>query len=80
MKDLNSIRQLVNVIKSFYSFSDLKPNYEKCEIAGLGASKGAIGALCGMKGLDLTNESIKILGAHFSYDKNLMKQFKKFRI
>ena len=70
--DLDSVKCLVNVLKDFYKFSDLKPNYEKCEIAGIGASKGALGALWGMKSVDLSKECVKILGIYFSYDKILM--------
>ena len=46
--------------------SGLHPNFSKCEIAGIGSLKVA---LCGMKSLDLTKESIKILGVHTSYNK-----------
>ena len=36
-----------------------------------GVKKGAKVALCGMKSIDLTIDSIKILGVHFSYNKTL---------
>ena len=68
-KDLDSIKHLVAELKLFYRFSDLKLNYYKCEIAGCGITKGVLGALCGMKNVDLTKESMKVLGIHFSYDK-----------
>ena len=72
LNDLESVECLVNVLKVFYQYSDLKPNYEKCEIAGIGASKGALGALWGMKTVDLTKECIRILGIYFSYNKSVM--------
>ena len=71
VRDIDSIKQLVSTLKLFYKYSDLKPNYDKCEIAGCGGMKGALGALCGMKSVDLTNNSMKILGIHFSYNKEL---------
>ena len=40
-------------------------------IAGIGSLKDAKVALCGLKSLDLTNESIKILGVHISYNAKL---------
>ena len=58
-------------LKEFYTYSDLRPNYEKCEIAGIGTKKGALGALCGMATVDLTLHCVKILGIHFSYNKDL---------
>ena len=72
LKDVESIEWLVNTLKVFYTYSDLKPNYEKCEIAGIGAKKGALGALCGMTTVDLTKHCVKILGLNFSYNKELM--------
>ena len=45
------------------------PNFSKCEIAEIGFLKDAKVALCGLKNLDLTKESIKILGVHISYNK-----------
>ena len=64
----------------FSSFSGLKPNKSKCEIAGIGALKGAKMALCGMKYIDLKLNTVKILGIHSSYNKksgnneNFLKQ------
>ena len=51
--------------------SGLRPNTRKCEIAGIGTLKGVNVALCGMKYLNLTKETVKILGIHFSYNKKL---------
>ena len=41
LKDLGSLRVLVDTFKVFSCFSGLKPNSNKCEIAGLGILKGA---------------------------------------
>ena len=39
----------------------------KCETAGLGSMKGFLEAACGLKAINLTTDTIKILGVHFSY-------------
>ena len=61
----------------FPNFSKLKPNKTKCEITGIGVLNGVEVALCSMKYVDLNNETVKILGVHFSYNKNL-EQDKNF--
>ena len=55
----------------FSNFSDLRPNLGKCEVAGIGILKGVTWALCGVKSIDLTQQTIKILGIHFSYNRTL---------
>ena len=67
----------MNELNAFSNFSGLKPNKTKCEIAGIGVLNGLQVALCGMKCVDLNNETVKILGVHFSYNKNL-EQDKNF--
>jgi hypothetical protein len=74
LKDEDSVRALFATIKIFSSYSDLKPNYSKCEIAGIGALKGVEWALCGLKSVDLTQSTIKILGLHFSYNEKLKNE------
>ena len=59
------------MLNQFYMVSGLRPNFSKSEIAGIGSLKDAKVALCGLKSLDLTKESIKILGVHISYNKKL---------
>ena len=55
----------------------------KCEIAGTGILKGVSVELCGMGCKDLTKDSVKILGIHFSYnqkiesEENFIKLIKK---
>ena len=51
--------------------SGLSPNLSKCEIAGISSLKDAKVALCGLKSLDLTKQSVKILSVHISYNKKL---------
>ena len=51
--------------------SRLRPNFSKGEKADIGSLKDAKVIVCGLKNLDLTKESIKILGVHISYNKKL---------
>ena len=44
---------------------------------GIGVLNGVQLALCGMKCVNLNNETVKILGVHFLYNKNL-EQNKNF--
>ena len=53
------------------NFSGLRPNLDKCEVAGIGVLNNVNVALCGMKNINLTKESIKILGVHISYNKKI---------
>lgn len=49
------------------NFSGLTSNLSKCEIPGTGALKGVQVAVCGIKCVDLNNDTLKIPGTHFSY-------------
>ena len=51
------------------NFSGLQPNLDKCETAGIGVLENVNVALCSMKNINLTKESIKILRVHISYNK-----------
>ena len=53
-------------------FSCLKPNYEKCKIAGIGVLKSVKVAVCGMKCVDLCKDTIRITDVHLWY--NITKQ------
>ena len=59
----------MEALPTFSQYSCLKPNYEKCEIAGIGALKSVKLAVGGMKCVDLCKDTIKITGVHFSYNK-----------
>ena len=69
LKNKNSIRQLMETLSTFSQYFCLKPNYEKCEIAGIRVLKSVKVAVCGMKCVDLCKDTIKITGVHFSYNK-----------
>ena len=80
LKDKESSIEVMKAFDIFSSFSGLKPNKCKCEVAGIGALKGTKKALCSMKCIHLRLNTIKILGIHFSYnkksenDENFLKQ------
>ena len=60
------------MLNQFYIVSGLHPNFSKCEIAGISLLKDAkVAVLCGLKSLDLTKESNKILGVQISHNKKL---------
>ena len=73
LKDRKSIIELMNELNTFSNFSGLKPNKTKCEIAGIGVLNGVQVALCGMKCVNLNNETVKILGVYFFIIKILSK-------
>ena len=74
LKNEASIIEIIKTVDEFSKYSGLKANKSKCEIAGIGVLKGVKVALCGMKNIDLNNETVKILGIHFSYNKKLEQE------
>ena len=69
----------MEILKHFSQISGLKPNKSKCEIAGTDVLKGVKVALCNMRCVNLHEDTIKILGIHYSYNKQLEndENFKK---
>ena len=61
----------------FSYFSGLKPNSAKSESAGIGILKGVQVAVCGMRCIDLKNDTLNILATHFACNEKL-KEEKKF--
>ena len=80
LKNTESVINLLEIFKHFSQFSSLKPNKSKCKIAGIGVLKGVKVALCGMRCVNLCKNTIKILGIHYSYNKQLEndENFKKY--
>ena len=80
LKNTESVINLSEIFKHFSQFSGLEPNKSKCEIAGIGVLKGVKVALCGMRCVNLYEDTIKILGIHYSYNKQLEndENFKKY--
>ena len=59
LRDKRSIKELLNTFATFSKYSGLKPNHEKCKIAGIGVLKNVKVAVCGMKFIDLCYDTIK---------------------
>ena len=74
VSDILSINEVISSFKNFSLFSGLKPNLDKCEVAGIGILKGVKVAVCGVNCIDLTKETIKILGIHFSYNSQVQNE------
>ena len=74
LRDILLVKELINSFNQFYHFSGLKANIEKYKIAGIGSLKGVTETACGLKSVDLSNDRIKILGIHFSYNKKVQMQ------
>ena len=74
LNDLLSVENLIDTFTVFSLFSELKANFRKCEITGLGSLKGVLEVVCGLKPINLRTETIKILGVHFSYNTTLKVQ------
>ena len=74
LRDILSVKEFINSFNQFYHFSGLKTDIEECEIASIGSLKGPTEAVCGLKCVDLSNDTIKILGIHFSYNKKVQIQ------
>ena len=71
LKNQTSVKNALNDIESFLNFSGLCANLDKWGIAAIGLLKNLNVALCSMKIINLTKESIKILGVHISYNKKI---------
>ena len=77
LKNRKSIMELMSELNTFSKLSGLKPNKTKCEITGIPVLNGVQVALCGLKCVNLNNETVKILVFHFLYNKNI-EQNKNF--
>ena len=73
----------MNVFDTFSIYSSWKPNKSKYETADISVLEGVSMEHCGMECIDLTKNSVKILGIHFFYnkkienEKNFIKLIKK---
>ena len=69
---------------AFSQYSCLKPNYEKCEIAGIGVLKSVKVAVCGMKCVDLCKDTTRITGISYNKtkqdEKNFLEQYQTFKM
>ena len=71
LQDLKSIKELLWLLKHSEQFTSLKVNHEKSEICGIGSKKGVMGAFSNITSVDIVNDTVKILGCHHSYNKQL---------
>ena len=76
LRDERSAKKFINTFATFSKYSGLKPNHEKCKIAGIRVLKSVTVAVCSMKCIDLCNDTIKITGTHFSYNKKTVNEKK----
>ena len=67
LKDLASVKKLLDIFAYYLKYSGLKPNFSKCEIAEIGSLKGVEVIVCGIKCVNVKVNTIKVLGIHFSY-------------
>ena len=74
LRDIPSVKELISSFNQFYHFSGLKANIEKCKIAGIGFLNGVTEAVFVLKCVDLSSDTFKILGVHFSYNKKVQMQ------
>ena len=74
LKNVSSVAEIVSMIDYFSNFSKLKSNISKYEIANIGALKGVNVAVCGLKPVDLTSDTVKTLVLHFSYNKEIQNE------
>ena len=73
-RNKNSVIELLNVFDIFSVISGLKPNKSRCDTAGNENLKEVYVALCGLKCINLMNETVKILRCHFSYNITLQQE------
>ena len=62
IRNKNLVIEPLSVFYISSVLSGLKSNKAKCEIAEIGKLKGVYMALCGLKCINLMNETVKILG------------------
>ena len=74
LSDTISIKNMVDTFHLFLEFSELKINLSKCEITGIEVLKGVQVAVCGMRRVDLKNDTLKILATNLSYNEKLKEE------
>ena len=66
LKDLASVKKLLDIFYYHSKYFGLKQNFSKCVIVGIGSLKGVEVAACSIKCVNLKVNTIKILETHFS--------------
>jgi hypothetical protein len=68
-----SVNELIKTFELFSKYSGLLLNKSKCELAGIGAKKDVFGeSVTGLKKVRLSDDSVQILGIHYTYDQRLL--------
>ena len=80
VKDISSIKRILKVMKTFGTVSSLKISVEKCEACWVGKSKGNTDKPNDYKWVPLKTKTIKILGTHSSYNKELEEKMNFFNL
>ena len=73
LKDITSFQHLMKVLNQFSKFTSLKVNYDKSEAAWLGGSNASKHYPVEYHWVDLTTDSISILGIKFTYNSSLSR-------
>ena len=68
MTRLISLKQRLRYFSNFHGIFRFKTKHRIFKIARIDLLKGALEAVDGIRLVDLTVDTIKILGLHFSYD------------
>ena len=71
VRDKQSINRILNIMKTFGTFSSLNASIDKCEVCWIGQSRFRKDRPVNCKLTCLVTSSIKILGVHFSYNKEI---------
>ena len=71
LRDVTSIEHLLSLLRYSHQFTSLKINHEKSEICGSNSKKGILRAFSNLSSVDNENDTVKILGFHHSYNKQL---------
>ena len=80
LKDIISVKHMVDIFLFFSYFSGLKPNLTKPKIADIGVLKGVQVAVCGIRCIYLNIDKLKIIGTHFSYNEKLRVEKNFYKI
>ena len=80
VKDVQSLKRIVKLMKGFELFSSLKMNVEKCITCWIGSPKSKADKPVQCKQISGKSNTIKILGTHFSYDKILEQKMNFYNL
>ena len=64
LKNLLSVKKLLDIFSCYLKHSGRKSNFSKCEIAGTGFLKGNDVTVCGIRCVNLQVNTVKILGIY----------------